>query len=115
MEPDFFGNEEEEEEEDDLEYEPGTASSLRSSSVSESNKEEDEIEEGKEHKNQSISEKAERNGGGKENLPPSSSKSYNKTPGNKQPLRLLFQNQTFKIEIDTNTADDDTTNNNVNK
>ena len=47
MEPDFFGNEEEEEE-DDLEYQPGTASSLRSSSVSESNKEEDEIEEGTE-------------------------------------------------------------------
>ena len=115
MEPDFFGNEEEEDKEDDLEYEPGTASSLRSSSVSESNKEEDEIEEGKEHKNQSISEKAERNGGGKENLTPSSSKNYNKAPGNKQPLRLLFQNQTFKIEIDTNTADDDTNTTNVNK
>ena len=114
MEPDFFGNEEEEE--DDLEYQPGTASSLRSSSVSESNKEEDEIEEGKEHKNQSISEKAERNGGGKENLTPSSSKNYNKTPGNKQPLRLLFQNQTFKIEIENNNgADDDTNTTNVNK
>ena len=63
MEPDFFGNEDEEEE-DDLEYEPGGVFVAFFFRI-QINKEEDEIEEGKEHKNQSISEKAERNGGGK--------------------------------------------------
>jgi hypothetical protein len=113
MEPDFFGNEDEEE--DDLEYQPGTASSLRSDSVSEEVEEEEEEEEQKERETRATG-KGER--GGKENhlmpmssLSSSKKKNYddnmnnnnnnnNNTPENsKQPLRLLFQNQTFKIEV----------------
>ena len=112
MEPDFFGNEDEEE--DDLEYQPGTASSLRSDSVSEEVEEEEEEEEEKERETRATG-KGER--GGKENhlmpmssLSSSKKKNYddnmnnnnnnNNTPENsKQPLRLLFQNQTFKIEV----------------
>jgi len=110
MEPDFFGNEDEEE--DDLEYQPGTASSLRSDSVSEEVEEEEEDEQ-KERETRATG-KGER--GGKENhlmpmssLSSSKKKNYddnmnnnnnNNTPENsKQPLRLLFQNQTFKIEV----------------
>ena len=109
MEPDFFGNEDEEE--DDLEYQPGTASSLRSGSVSE--EVEEEVDELKERETRATG-KGER--GGKENhlmpmlsLSSSSKKNYddnvnnndnNNTPeSSKQPLRLLFQNQTFKIEV----------------
>ena len=110
MEPDFFGNEDEEE--DDLEYQPGTASSLRSDSVSE------EVEEdADEHKERETRATGKGERGGKENhsmsmLSSSKKKNYddnannnnnnnnNNTPENsKQPLRLLFQNQTFKIEV----------------
>jgi hypothetical protein len=105
MEPDFFGNEDEEE--DDLEYQPGTASSLRSDSVSEEVEKEEEEQIERETR---ATGKGER--GGKENhlmpmlsLSSSKMKNYddnnnNNTPENsKQPLRLLYQSQTFKIEV----------------